>query len=165
MTHDSKITQAYKCVVAPENSAAKLLAGSKVFFVNVLNTSRDGFTVQISNRDMDRIKKKKKLMLRFAGECWEVDCVGVYCENAQLSHLSLSRVREVTKIRQPGGFTWALVPQFSSQKDPTLLLGLLIAFLIACVCLPGIGDQIGTAPKVSRTVRSVWNSFDKSVFP
>ncbi len=165
MSIDSQIGKAYRCVVAPENSAALLTVGSRSLKVNVLDTSRDGFTIRIANHDLDRVTKAQKLVLRFAEERWEVNRCGAYIEGGKCTQLSLVRVRETTRVKQPGGWSWVLVPQFSGQKDPTLLLGLLVAFLIACVCLPGIGDQIGTAPKVSRTVRSFWNSVDKSVFP
>ncbi len=164
MSNDSQIGSAYRCVIAPENSAARLCVGAKSLPVSVLDTSRDGFTVRIANQELKRIQSARILQLHFAGERWEVDRIGTFKACTEFTQLTLSRVRELTRIKQPNGFCWVFVPQFSGQKDPTLLLGLLVAFLLACICLPGIGDQIGTAPKVSRTVRSFWNKLDNSVF-
>jgi hypothetical protein len=168
MSQSSINGNAYRCIVAPERSAAVLRVGRTRFPVNVLDTSRDGFTVRVPNAavaKMDRKRNSPRLELRFDGERWEVDRSGSYADNHEFTQLSLVRIRDLTKLKQPGGFEWASVTQLSAQKDPTLLVGLLVAFLIACFCLPGIGDQIGTAPKVSRAVRGMWNSFDKSVFP
>ncbi len=41
------------------------------------------------------------------------------------------------------------------QADPAFLMFMMIVFLIMCVTLPGIGDKLGTAPKVRSGVHCV----------
>jgi hypothetical protein len=155
---------AYRCVISPENSAGELRMGRKSYPIFVLDTSRDGFTAKIPTRLVASIQASKTCQLKFSGELWEVSCNGVYSEATDNSEVDFLRVRELTKIKQPR-FGGPGVSLFSPQQDPTLLLGLMIGFLIACICLPGIGDQIGTAPKVSRAVKSWWEKFESTVIP
>jgi hypothetical protein len=164
MNSDRNVNTAYRCVVSPENSAGEVRLGNKKYPVVLLDTSRNGFTVRVPKSIGDKIQSKKTCYLSFAGELWEVTCNGVYSETEKQLDIDFVRGRELTKIKQPrlGG---AGVDLFSPQQDPTLLLGLLVGFLLACVCLPGIGDQLGTAPRVTKAVQGCWNIFENTVIP
>jgi hypothetical protein len=35
----------------------------------------------------------------------------------------------------------------------------MVAFIFSCIALPGLGDQIGTAPKVKKGIHSVLDAF------
>ncbi len=164
MSNDKSVSSAYRCVIAPENSAAELRIGRTKFAIAILDTSRDAFTVKVPNDLVAKIQASRTCRLTYAGEVWEVTCNGIYSEGTETKEVELLRVQELTRYKQPrlGG---AGVSLFSPQQDPTLLLGLLIGFFVACICLPGIGDQLGTAPTVSRTVKTWWDKFESTVIP
>ena len=165
MTHEQDRQSAYKCAIAIENSAAELRIGAKSYAVVVLDASREGYTVRVPNAIINRIRSKTSCRFLFAGELSEVVVESEFADSSDFTNIGLRRIRDLTKFKVPSGFQFSFGSMFSLQQDPTLLLGLMIAFLLACFCLPGIGDQIGTAPKVSRAVKGVWTKVEKSVIP
>ncbi len=165
MTYEQDRQSAYKCAIAPENSAAELRVGAKSYVVAVLDASRDGYTIRVPNAILSRIRGKHSCRLKFAGELSEVVTESEFADCYEFTNVGVKRIRDLTKIKMPSGFQFSFGSMFSLQQDPALLLGLMIAFLLACFCLPGIGDQVGTAPKVSRAVKGVWSRFEKSVLP
>ena len=165
MSHELDRSGAYKCIVSHDNSAAELRVGTKSFGVRVLDMSRDGYTVRVPNSILKRIRSKPNLRLEYSGELWEVALDGEFSDSGEYSNLSLVRVRDLTTLKLPSAFQFSFGTMFSLNQDPTFLLGLLLAFLAACFCLPGIGDQVGTAPKISRSVKAAWQSFEKSYLP
>jgi hypothetical protein len=165
MTYEQDRQSAYKCAIAIENSAAELRVGAKSYAVTVLDASRDGFTVQVPNAILSRIRSKPTCRLEFASELSEVVVESEFADSSDFTNLGMRRIRDLTKFKMPSGFQFSFGSMFSLQQDPTFLLGLMVAFLLACFCLPGIGDQIGTAPKVSRAVKGFWSHFEKSVIP
>jgi hypothetical protein len=163
MTYEDDRYSAYKCAIALENSAAELRVGAKSYSVTVLDASREGFTIRVPNSILNRIHSKASCRLQFAGELSEVMCEGEFADSAEFTNIGLKRIRDLTKFKMPSGFRFPFGSMFSLQQDPTFLLGLLIAFLLACFCLPGIGDQVGTAPKVSRAVRGAWATIENKI--
>lgn len=165
MSHELDRSGAYRCAVSLENSAAELRVGAKSYSVRVLDMSRNGFTIRVPNAILKRIRSKPNLRLEYSSELWEVELDGEYSDSNDFTNLSLVRVRDLTTLKMPNGFQFSFGTMFSLNQDPTFLLGLMLAFLAACFCLPGIGDQVGTAPKISRSVKAAWQSFEKSYLP
>jgi hypothetical protein len=165
MAHDQDRKSAYKCAIARENSAAELRIGYKSYRVAVLDASREGFTIRVPNAILARIRNKSGWRLAFASALTEVACESEFADSPDSTNIGLRLVRDLTRIKMPSGFQFSFGSMFSLKQDPALLLGLMVAFLLACICLPGIGDQIGTAPKVKRAVEGVWATFEKSVIP
>ena len=165
MTHELDRSGTYRCVVPIENSAAELRVGSKSFAVKVLDVSRASFTIRVPNTIMKRIQGKSKLRLEYASELCEVALDGEYNDSSGFTNISLLRVKDLTKIKMPSGFRFTFGPMLSLNQDPTFLLCLMLAFLAACFCLPGVGDRVGTAPKISRAIKGAWSSFEKSYLP
>lgn len=151
--HDTR--GAFRCSVAPEHSAATLSVGSRRFRVSVLDTSRKGFTVRIPTAQAQRINGKKKMVLDFAGEQWEVALKSRYIDSENATCLGFARLQDLTKIKQTSGWGFSLHTKTATQADPSFLLFLIFAFVVAAMTLPGIGDSLGTAPKVRDAVRSV----------
>ncbi len=167
MSYELDRSAAYKCPVSGENSAAELRVGSKSFSVKVLDVSRTSFTIRVSNSILKRLKakSKSKLRLEFASELSEVAMDGAFKDADEFTNIALLRVKDLTRIKMPSGFRFTFGTMFSLNQDPTFLLYLMLAFIAACFCLPGVGDRVGTAPKISRAVQGAWSSFEKSYLP
>lgn len=159
--HDiQKRRSAFRCAVAPEYSKGILSVGLGKFAINVLDTSRDGYTVRCPARVASKLKPGKSARLVFRGETWEVQRSSLYNESSDYVHLGCTRVRELTKIKQPKTSMFAaLAPRISLSSDPGLLMFLLIAFMVAVASLPGLGNKLGTAPRIHKGIHEIAKGF------
>lgn len=149
---------AYRCTVVPENSAGVLKLGWHNFAVRVIDTSREAFTIEVQASIFRRLREGRRAILKFNGEIWQVQCTAVFqIPDGQFS-VTLTRVRDLTQVRGPRTTIWSLLPMPNPSADPVLPLALLISFLFACVALPGMGDQLGTAPKIRQVIQDAWRA-------
>jgi hypothetical protein len=153
----SEITRAaFRCTVAPEQSAGRMQLGWRYHDVRVIDTSREAFTLQVSAATFRRIKEGSRAVLEFNGENLDVECKDLFRMMDERFHVTMARVRDRTTVRGPRTSFWSLLPTINTSTDPVLPLALLISFLLACVSLPGMGDSLGTAPLIRKAVQDVW---------
>ncbi len=155
MSRDQNERQEYRCCIASENSAGKLKISGHVYDVSVLNTSRTGFCIRASNSVANKLRGKRRPILLYAGETWEVELKSRFSDESKFTNLGMTRVRDLTKFTQPSSWFSGLFSSSNYQSDPTFLAFLVLAFLTAIISLPGIGDSLGTAPKVREVIKSV----------
>ncbi len=155
MTRPIEERAAFRCAIAPEDSAARIKISGRWYDCAVVNASRDGFGVRLPSRLAKTLRISKRIELKFRSERWEVLRASEYFDTDDLMIVGLLRVRELTRVRVKNSIGLTLVPKFSADTDPSFLLALVVAFLVTCVCLPGIGSHLGTAPKVRDGVNSV----------
>lgn len=147
---------AFRCTVVPEQSAGHMRLGRRRHEVRVIDTSRDAFTLEVSAATFSRVKEGSRAVLQYNGETWDVECTAVFRMICDRYHVSMARVNDRTSVRRPKASFWSLLPLVNGGTDPVLPLALLISFLLACVALPGMGDSLGTAPKIRKAVQEVW---------
>jgi hypothetical protein len=156
MTTSETLRHAFRCTVVPENSAACLTIGWRQHKVRVIDTSREAFTLEVNPNTFAKVTEGSRAVLDYNDESWEVQCIALFqMLNGQLN-VSMARIRECSKIRGPRATFWSLLPMANATRDPVLPLALLLSLLFACVALPGMGDSIGTAPKIRKAVQDVW---------
>ncbi len=155
MVRNLDLRSSFRCAIAPEDGAAMLKINGKLYPCHVVNTSREGFGVVVPSQIADRLKKRSKLELIFRNENWEVSKSWDFHENDGKTSLGLVRIRELSKPKVATSWGFSVMPNFSSNTDPSFLMALLVAFVVTCLCLPGIGDNIGTAPKVRKGVNTM----------
>lgn len=151
---------AYRCSIIPENSLAKLKVGRSKTKAQLIEVSRTGFTVAIPRKLARKISPSSRCELSFGSEVWAVrksSCV----DEGKFSHVQFDRVREKTKIKLPRAYLGYLLPKFDPKSEPELLLFLMLSFIVCVVSLPGVGDQIGTAPKVRKGIQVVWKELTR----
>lgn len=163
MTFNDDRRQAFRCSVASEISAAKLRIGFRSYQVRVRDTSREGYTIVVTEQISKKMRAGGNKYLSFNGETWQVQNSGVYQEDSQEIRIGLLRVKDCTKIKIPSTWGWAFLPKFNLSSDPVLPVGMIISFLVVCVCLPGTGDSLGTAPKVRQAIHGIMDLFDKAI--
>lgn len=147
---------AYRCTVVPEQSAANLRLGWKNYSTRVIDTSRDAFTLEVDARVFQKVKEGTRGVLEYHGEVWDVECVAVFRLMDDQFHITMLRRNDRTHVRVPKSSLWAILPRPNNETDPVLPLALLVSFLFACVALPGMGDSLGTAPKIRKAIQDVW---------
>lgn len=155
MTYENP-TSAFRCTVVPEQSSGRLRLGWQRHQIRVLDTSRDAFTLQVSAETFGKLREGSRAILDYHDEVWDVECTAVFRLLDDRFHVSMSRLRDRTAIRGPKSSSLSALLPSGGTADPVLPLALLISFLLACVALPGMGDSLGTAPKIRKAVQDVW---------
>lgn len=148
----------YRCSIATENSAGRLKIAGFWYSVRVLNMSRTGYRVRLPNSVAKKLRGGRVPVLDFAGEQWEVDVKSRYSTENKFTEFGLARKKELTRYKLPSSWSFSMPSCFNVNSDPAFLGFLIIAFLTVVICLPGIGDSLGTAPKVRHAVQAVINS-------
>jgi hypothetical protein len=157
MTNGETNRSAFRCAVLPEQSAARLRLGMTSRPVRVTDTSREAFTLDVDYATFRRLAEGRRATLEYQGETWDVVCTATFQLMDQQYHVSLARVRDRTRVRGPKTTFWSLLPTTNAAASPALPLALLLSFLFACVALPGMGDSLGTAPKIRKIVQDIWH--------
>ncbi len=148
----------FRCSIAPENAAGRLKIAGIWYSAHVINMSRTGYRVRLPNSVAKKLRGRRTPVLDFAGEQWEVDVKSRYSDECKFTELGLARKRELTKYTLPSSWTFAMPKCLNVDSDPTFLTFLVLAFLTVVLSLPGIGDSLGTAPKVRNVVKAVLSS-------
>lgn len=157
MSRSTDERASFRCSIPEEDSAAKILVGGRWQGCAVVNTSREGFGVRVSRIQGKKLLKSKRAQLKFRQEHWDAAVASDFSDNNETMVIGLVRNKELTKVNLRTSMGLSLTPKFSSSTDPSFLMALVVAFLLTCVCLPGIGTHLGTAPKVRKTVNTVVN--------
>lgn len=147
MARSTEERAAYRCAVAPEHSSAKLLIGRKTFQVTVLETSRNGFGVRVDNALAKKLREGKSYELSFSKEKWKVTKESHYSDG-DWTVVGFHREKELTKVKVPTGGWFPFLRSNQTQTDPSFLMYLMLAFLFVCIAMPGMGDSLGTAPRI-----------------
>lgn len=156
MTNSDINRAAFRCTVVPEQSAARLRLGWRTYAVRVVDTSREAFTLDVDRSIYSRLEEGRRGTLTYQDETWEVMCRAVFRHVDDQYHVSMARLRDCTRVRGPQPSFWSLLPRSNAESSPALPLALLLSLLFACVALPGMGDSLGTAPKIRKVVQDVW---------
>ena len=156
MTTTEITRSAFRCNVVPEQSAGSLRLGWRRYNIRVVDTSRDAFTLEVSAAVFGRIREGSRAVLETNGEVWDVECTALFRMIYDRYHVTMARIKDRTSVRGPKTTFGSLIPRLNVASDPVLPLALLVSFLIACVSLPGMGDTLGTAPKIRKAVQDAW---------
>lgn len=149
----------YRCQLPPEDCTCRLRVGRKDIVGELVDLSREDFRVRISKKYAASMRRAKRIELRYHGERWLVK-VDRDESNESENVFMLQRVDELTPVRMPSPWATLKTLNMSRETDPRFVLALMVAFIAACIALPGIGDQLGTAPRIKNGLQSVIRSFN-----
>lgn len=158
MGSSTRAHKEFRCCIAAENSAGRLKIAGFWYSVCVLNMSRTGYRVRLTNSIAKKLRPGRTPVLDFAGEQWVVDIKSRYSNQDEYTELGLARKKELTKYKLPRSWSFTVPSCLNVDSDPAFLGFLVLAFLTAVICLPGIGDSLGTAPRVRDVVQAVMQS-------
>lgn len=158
MACSSNANKEFRCCIANENSAAKLKIAGIWYSACVLDMSRTGYRIRLPNAVVKKLRGRRVPVLDFAGEQWQVEVKSRYTNDNKFTELGLARRKELTKYKLPSSWSFAAPKCLSVDSDPAFLGFLVLAFVSVVLSLPGIGDSLGTAPKVRHVVKAVIGS-------
>ncbi len=153
-------TQPYRCQVSRDNSLAVVKVGSSKFDCQIIDLSREDFHVRLPKGKVKLLRSASRIELHYHSERWLVEFDPQ--SRAAGDEIYLGRVRELTKVRQPSPWNSLFSLQLSKQTDPRFVLAMMVAFIFTCLALPGLGDKIGTAPRVKKSIHYVLDSIKGS---
>jgi len=151
----------FRCkVVGP--TAATLRAGSRVYAIDVRETSGSGFTLGIPNRIAKRLKVGKRYELYYDERRILVAARHFLDASGGESRLEVVAVREYEPKER-----WAFRLPFTkgsrvitqdSASTKTIAYGGFVLVLFCIMALPGIGEDLGTAPRIHKALRLIGNN-------
>ena len=140
----------------PEQCRAVLKLGGCSVECQVIDLSREDFQVRVPKAKPRRFNVPRmsrssiRMNVDFSPTEWH--------SQRQRYHLS-SKNRRANQDETSVSLGSLFSSNMNSQTDPRFLMALMLAFILACLALPGLGDHLGTAPRLKNGIHSVIGSF------
>lgn len=147
----------YRCLIGPEQCRAVLKLGGCSVECQVIDLSREDFQVRVPKAKLKKIQRAKNVEIIYRDERWTVRPQSGTPNGSDTIYLQ--RIEELTKTKLPSAWASLFSSNMNSQTDPRFLMALMLAFILACLALPGLGDHLGTAPRLKNGIHSVIGSF------
>ena len=156
---------AYKCKIFRPNTKAWLKLGTKRRFVEVVEQSRESFTVRTSTKIAAKIKIGGKFRLLYQEMLWSVGCKNKWLNNEGGIDIEVEPLEELTppKIVQGGIFQKSSRPSTASPMDGTLAFFITVLIIIAVLIMPAWGGQWGTSQLICDSVNTIWKTLTSIV--
>lgn len=155
----------FRCPVQAEMAQATLIVGRWKVPATLQETSIEGFTVTVSPLHSQRLKLGRAWVLKSQNEYCEVHGEWFYNAPDGRVQIGLRRIRDL--LRPAEGSGWLSLGQrsrkSSSGKGSEVGFAGAVVFLFVVLCLPGVGDQLGTAPRLQAALQVVLHSVDSLV--
>jgi len=157
MNGDGQVQGYFRCPVPGEQSAATLVVGRSRLSGELLEKSIDGFTLLLPGQVAKKLRLGVPLVLESDAEWAEVHVQWFFHVPGNRMQLGLRRLRDLTPEPQMKQTWWRLgYGKARTLVGPDLLVGLLAVAFVCAISLPGIGDQLGTAPRVREAIHTVF---------
>jgi hypothetical protein len=151
---------AYKCKVFRPNTKAWLQLGNRRRFVEVIEQSRESFTVRTTSKIAAKIKVGGKFRLHYQEMLWSVGCKNKWLNNEGGIDIEVEPLKELTppKIVQGGILQRSSNVSTSGPMDGTLAFFLIALIIVGVLILPAWGGQWGTSQLICDGVSTVWKT-------
>jgi hypothetical protein len=142
-----------------ENTQAALASGTRVWPVHVRETFGRGFTVGLPAKLAKKIKTGQRYELRYDERRIEVRAEVFAPPEGDESRLILATIREHEPTER-----WAFrlpftkgtrVISYESSGTSAVAYGGFVLVLFCVLSLPGLGDRLGTAPRIEAAVKLI----------
>ena len=148
----------YRCQVPEELSKATITTGRRKTCAQVQESSIDGFTVLVRDKDAKHLPMGAPWVLDFDGSRLEV--IGQWFFNAPggFVQIGLRRLRDLTPepvYRAPFFSRFSSSKMANSATSAAGFGGFVIALFLA-LALPGLGEQLGTSDRIQGTVTWIY---------
>lgn len=142
-------------VVEPQDSLGFLEHETVGTAVKIIERSSGGFTVAIAPDKAALFPGGEDATLSIGTQCYTVMISGYFREGNRKSHLGLKLIES----EQPPKRNTHRLPKAPSKPSECanrekFTSGLFVAFILAAIALPGVGDWIGTAPWIRDMIQN-----------
>lgn len=158
-------TPSYRCKVSLGNSRGSLRMGWKRFNVDILELSRDSFSVRVPSSLAKNIVVGSTSKLFYQDMLWSVLCTHKWIGQSNQVDVEFQQLAELTppKMRKAPLCGNARQVAAIGQTDPTLPVAMLGAFILTVLILPAWGGQWGTSERMCSAVSSTWSALHELV--
>lgn len=149
----------FRCPIQSEQSQAIILVGRKRANASVQETSIDGFTILISQKEASKLSVGKPWILEYDGTRTEVMAQWFFNSPDGKVQVGIRRMRDLTPvptIRRSFGSLFG--GQLAASATSPAGFGGFVLVLFCAMALPGLGEQLGTADRIQGAVR--WLYFE-----
>jgi hypothetical protein len=156
---------AYRCKIFRPNSKAWLKLGTKRRFVEVIEQSRDSFTVRSAPNIAAKVKVGTTIRLLYQEMLWSVRCKNKWLNTEGGIDLELEPLEELTppKVVQGSIFQRSKHVSASNAMDGTIAFLLFGLIFVTILILPAWGGQWGTSQLICDGVNTIWKTLTSMV--
>ncbi len=156
-------TPSYRCKVSLGNSRGSLRLGWKRFRVDILEMSRDSFSVRVPSSLAKKIVVGGTTKLLYQEMLWSVRCTHKWIGESNQVDVEFQQLAELTppKMRKAPHSGNARQVAAIGQTDSTLPVAMIGAFIIAVLILPAWGGRWGTSERMCSAVSSTWSALSE----
>lgn len=151
----------FRCQIPEEASKATIRVGRRKTCAQVQESSIDGFTVLVRDKDAKNLRIGEPWVLEFDGSRLEVTGQWFFNAPGGFIQIGLRRMRDLTP--EPV-FHTPFLSRFSSRKmsaSATSAAGFggFVIVLFLALSLPGLGEQLGTSGRIQGAVHWIYSEF------
>jgi hypothetical protein len=155
----------FRCPIPSDQAKAVLIVGRRSIPILVQEASIDAFTVLVAPKYSSKLKVGRPWTLEYDDTRTEIHPQWIFNSPDGQVQLGLRRLRDLTTqamvrrsfLTKVGGKRYE-DPSFSAAA-----YGGFVLFLFALMSLPGLGDRLGTAPRIERTLRWIVDGIDQAI--
>lgn len=150
----------YKCKIFRPNSKAWIKSKTKRREVEVVEQSRDSFTVRTTANIASKIRVGGKFRLLYQEMLWSVGCKNKWLNDEGGIDIEVEPLEELTppKIVQGGILQRSSNVSTSAPMDGTLAFFLIALVIVGVLIMPAWGGQWGTSQLICDGVNTVWKT-------
>ena len=153
-------TQSYRCKVTDGNTLGTLRLGRRSFKVDILEMSRDSFSVRMPASIAKKVAVGSKSRLFYQEMLWSVRCTNKWIGRANLVDLEFQQLDELTQPKLKRGPVLSNSKQVGvrGQSDPVLPVAMIGAFILCIMIMPAWGGHWGTSDAICAAVSNTWTA-------
>lgn len=139
--------------------------GRRKFLVGVQESAIDGFTVLVTPREARKLKVGRPWTLEHQDAMTRVHPQWFFNSPDGYVQIGLRRMEDVTpvpRIRR-SVFSRFFGPRYSTPRASALTLATIILVLFGFLAMPGIGDRLGTSPRIRAATRWIVFNVDRQL--
>jgi hypothetical protein len=157
-------TPSYRCKISRGNTKALLRLGWHKYKVDVVEISRDSFSVRVPTKIANQVAVGGKSKLLYQEMLWSVLCTHKWINNEKQTDLEFKQIAELTKPKiDKGPLKSGVKGVRAVQSDNSLPIAFGVATIMAILIMPAWGGQWGTSDAICTAVRAAWGAIGQLV--
>lgn len=162
---NEKSADCFRCPVPSDQSRGTIRIGRRKIEASIQDASIEGFTVLIEPKHAKRLAVGVPWKLEYDGALLEIQAQWFFHAPDGRVQVGLRRIRDLTEPERIGTW-WPTTDNSRSAEDAgssTLAFAGFVLVLFVALALPGLGDRLGTAPKIGGAFDWVVDGFRERV--
>lgn len=156
-------TPSYRCKVQQGNMKATLRLGRRSFKVQVVEMSRDTFSVRVPANVGSKVTVGSKSKLFYQDMLWSVLCTQKWIGESGELDIEFQQLEELTPLTISKTSYWTTSKQVRTIGDGTLPVTLIGAFILVILIMPAWGGEWGTSDAICNAVNSTCSALGQLI--